>query len=110
MKIEYCSNKLRKQLTSASEIKKAFGVNAKRVSQRMDDIAASTNLAVLMQIPAANCHSLAGKRKGQWSVDISGNHRLIFELDGNPLPTLEDGSVDTIKVTDIRIIETTDYH
>lgn len=41
MKISYSTNKLKKQMSSASEIKKAFGVNAKRVQSRLDDITAS---------------------------------------------------------------------
>lgn len=110
MEIEYSSNKLKKQLSNASEIKKAFGVNAKRVAARMDDIKASPNLAVLMQLPAANCHPLSGNKKGEWAVNISANHRLVFEIANDPIPTKEDYSIDTIKVTDIRILETTDYH
>lgn len=110
MNIAYSTNRLRKQLSSASEIKKAFGVNAKRVSQRMADITAAPNLAILQQIPAANCHPLTGDRKGEWAVDISANHRLIFEIDHDPMPQNDDGSVNTILVTDIRIIESTDYH
>lgn len=110
MEIEYSSNKLKKQLSNASEIKKAFGVNAKRVTARMDDIKASPNLAVLMQLSAANCHPLSGNKKGEWAVNISANHRLIFEIANDPIPTKEDNNIDTIKVTDIRILETTDYH
>lgn len=110
MEIEYSSNKLKKQLSNASEIKRAFGVNANRVAARMDDIKASPNLAVLMQLPAANCHPLSGNKKGEWAVNISANHRLIFEIANDPIPIKEDNSIDTIKVTDIRILETTDYH
>ena len=110
MEFEYSSNKLKKQLSNASEIKKTFGVNAKRVSARMDDIIASPNLAVLMQIPAANCHPLTGDRKGEWALDVSANHRLIFRIAHDPVPTLDDGSIDTINVTYIRIMESKDYH
>ena len=110
MKIEYKSNKLRKQLGTSSDIKRNFGVLAKRLSSRLDDIQASPTLAVLIQIKAADCHALFGDRKGQWSIVLSGNYRLIFELDHEPLPVTEDGSVDTKFVTDINIIEITDYH
>lgn len=110
MKIEYKKNKLQKQLSNASEIKKAFGVNAKRVASRLDDIVSSPNLAVLMQIPAANCHLLSGDRKGEWALDISANHRMIFEIAHNPIPKTEDGSIDTILVTKICILEIGDYH
>lgn len=110
MNISFKSNRLKKQLSSASEIKKGFGVNAKRVSQRIDEIEASPNLEVLILIPAAHCHPLRGKREGEWAVDISANHRLVFEIANDPVPRLNDGTIDTIKITDIGIIETIDYH
>jgi plasmid maintenance system killer protein len=110
MKIDYNNNKLKKQLSSATEIKKHFGVNAKKVSARLSDIEASPNLAVLVQIPAANCHQLTGNRKGEWALNISPNHRMIFEIGHDPLPLKEDGSIHTILVTDILITGTEDYH
>ena len=110
MNIEYKNNKIRKKLSNATEILKAVGTHAKRVSQRMADITAAPNLAVLQQIPAANCHALTGDRQGEWAVDISANHRLIFEPNHDPVPEKDDGSIDTIRITDIIILRTTDYH
>jgi plasmid maintenance system killer protein len=110
MQIEYSSNRLKKQLSNASSIKQAFGVIAKRVAARMDDIKSSPNLAILIQIRAANCHQLSGTRAHQWAVDISGNDRLIFEIATDPIPMKEDKSIDTLKVTAIRFIEIIDYH
>ncbi|WP_286841914.1 MULTISPECIES: type II toxin-antitoxin system RelE/ParE family toxin [Sphingobacterium] len=109
MKITY-SNKIKKKFSSAAEIKKAFGTMAKKVQARLDDIEASPNLNVLMQIQAANCHALSGNRDGEWAVNISPNHRLIFEIDNDPIPLTPTGEIDRIRVTDIRIIDTTDYH
>jgi len=110
MNVDFKSNKLRKILTNAREIQKEYGTMAKKVAQRMEQLDSSPNLAVLISIPAANCHSLTGDRKGEWAVDISGNYRLIFEINQDPVPMKNDGSVDSILVTDIRILETTDYH
>ena len=110
MNIEYRKNKLKKQLSNASAIKKAFGVNAKRIASRLDDIIASPNLAVLIQIPAANCHSLTAERSGEWALDISGNYRLTFGITHNPIPKNEDGSINIHLVTDICILEIVDYH
>lgn len=110
MNLDFKSNKLRKILTNAREIQKEYGTMAKKVSQRMEQLYAAPNLAVLISYPSANCHSLTGNRKGEWAVDISGNYRLIFEINQEPVPMKDDGSVDTIRVTDIRILETTDYH
>jgi proteic killer suppression protein len=109
MNIDYKSNKLRKILTTAILIKKEYGTMAKKVSQRMEQLIAADNLAVLISLPV-NCHSLTGDRQGEWAIDISGNFRLIFEINQNPIPLKSDQSIDTILVTDIRILETTDYH
>lgn len=109
MNIDYKNNKLKKILNNASLIKKEYGTMAKKVSQRMEQLKAADNLAVLMTLPV-NCHALKGGRAGEWAVDISGNYRLIFEINHNPIPIKNDRSIDTILVTDIRILETTDYH
>ena len=110
MNIEYASNKLEKQLNTASEIKKAFGKMAVKISQRLDEIRSSDTLHILMQIPAAKCHALTGNREGDWAVSISGNHRMIFVITNQPIPRLENKSIDTAKVTDIKITGTEDYH
>jgi plasmid maintenance system killer protein len=110
MEIEYGSNRLKKQLSNASEIKKAFGVMAKRIASRVDDIMAAPNLAILMQLPSANCHPLAGDKSGEWAVDVSANFRLIFEIANDPIPLRDDGAIDTKKVVAVRILDITDYH
>lgn len=110
MNIDFKNNKLRKTLTNASEIKKQYGTMAKKVSLRMDQLYAAPFLADVQANPSANCHALKGERAGQWAVDISANYRMIFEINHNPVPVNKDGSVNTLKVTDIMITETTDYH
>lgn len=110
MKISYQSNRLKKSLTEAKEIQKQFGTMAKKVNQRMKELSASENLAVLKSIPGANCHELKGNRKGEFALDISGNHRIIFVPDHDPLPVNEDLSLDCIRITDIEILGTEDYH
>ncbi|MGO3183803.1 MAG: type II toxin-antitoxin system RelE/ParE family toxin [Aequorivita sp.] len=110
MDIEYKRNKLRKQFSNASEIKRHFGTNAKRISSRIDDIIAASNLRILAQIPAANCHSLTGNRKGQWAMNVSPNHRLIFEIPNNVTPLTENDLIEMELVTKICIVEIVDYH
>ena len=110
MNIDFKNNKLRKTLTNAGEIKKQYGTMAKKVSLRMDQFYASPFLSDMIENPSANCHALKGERDGEWAVDISANYRLIFEINQHPVPVNKDGSVNTQKVTDIMIIEITDYH
>jgi plasmid maintenance system killer protein len=110
VRISYKSNKLKKSLTEAKEMQKAYGSMAKKVNQRIKEILASDNLEVLKSIPAANCHELRGSRKGEFALDISGNYRIIFEPDHDPIPQKDDRTIDCMKITDIRILGTEDYH
>lgn len=110
MQIRYATNKLQKQFSNATEMKRAFGSMAPKVAQRMDEIISADNLAILKQIPAARCHALTGSRAGDWSVIISVNFRIIFQLDHDPIPLTPKGDIDTIKITDIVIDGTEDYH
>ncbi len=110
MYIHYQKKKLQKQLSDASEIKRAFGVMAQRVSQRLTEIRASPSLAILMTIPKANCHLLTGDKNGEWALDVSHNFRMIFEIAHETIPLNEDGSIDATAVTEIRILKIEDYH
>lgn len=110
MKLSYKSNRLEKSLTEAREMQKTFGEMSKKVNQRMKDLSASANLEILKSIPAANCHELKGNKKGMFAVDISGNYRLTFVPDHNPIPVKDDNSIDCIQITDIQITGTEDYH
>lgn len=110
MKIRFSNNKLAKQMENATAIKRSFGVMAKKVSMRLDDITAAPNLAILKQLPQAGCHQLKLDRAGEWAVSISGNFRIIFELDHDPVPLKEDGSIDEILVSNIVITGVEDYH
>ena len=112
MTIEYANNRLEKQLNDATETKRAFGKMAAKVSQRIDEIRSFDNLHLLMKLPAAKCHALTGNRKGEWAVTISGNHRMIFVIANSPVPKKDNdsNSINTEKVTAIKIIGTEDYH
>lgn len=110
MKIAFRTNKLEKQLTKANEMQRAFGTIARKVNQRMQELISSQNLEIMKTIPAANCHELKGDRKGEFAVDISGNYRIIFVPDHNPVPVKDDKSIDCIRITDIMILGTEDYH
>ena|SRR3990172_1903725 len=110
MQISFKSRKLEKSLTDAKEISKTYGVMAKKVNQRMKDLYAASSLAVMKTLPAANCHELQGGRTGELTVDISGNWRIIFEPDYDSVPVKTDGGLDWNSVTQIRVLEVTDYH
>ncbi len=35
-----------------------------------------------MSLPGLHLHELSGKRRGMWSVRVSGNWRITFKYDG----------------------------
>ncbi len=62
------------------------GVQAKHASRlRMQLSALETTMDISdMDIPGYKLHPLKSKRKGFWSISVSGNWRLTFEFtDGN---------------------------
>lgn len=110
MEISYKSRKIEKQLADPKEMSKSFGQLARKVNQRLKDLASADSLATMRTLPAARCHELTGSRKGKLAVNVSGNYRLIFEPFHDPIPLKEDGGLNWEKVTKIQINEIEDYH
>jgi plasmid maintenance system killer protein len=110
VEISFKSRKLEKQLTDPKEMAKSFGQLARKVNQRLKDLTDADNLAIIKSIPAARCHELTGDRKGELAVDVSGNYRLIFEPNHDPIPKKADGGLNWEEVTSIQIKDIQDYH
>lgn len=111
MEIKYSSNKLEKSVSSPNEIFKNYGTRAKKVKQRLEELKAAANLEILKTIPAAGCHELDGNRKGQFAVQISGNHRIVFIPDQSTIIKKENGQIDFSAITIIEILTIgEDYH
>lgn len=111
MLIKYKNRKLEKTVASLTNIKNTYGTQAKLVNQRKNELEAAPNLQTMRSLVAANCHELTGKYKGKLAVNISVNHRLIFEPDHHPIPIKNDGGLDWLLVTAITILVIgEDYH
>lgn len=110
MEISYKNKKLEKQLTEPKELQKKFGELARKIKQRLQELSAAENLAVMRTIPAARCHELKGSREGELAVDVSVNYRIIFQPNQEPIPLKEDGGLDWEAVIKVQINEITDYH
>lgn len=111
MYIEYRTRKLQTLCETQEAARRQWGTNvAKRLFQRLTEIAGADFLADLFNLPAARCHQLKGNRKGQFAVDLSGGCRLIFEPLGEPEEYMKGAEIDRTKVEAVRILEVTDYH
>lgn len=110
MEIHYKTKKLERSLTTDKGLIRTYGNLAKKIKKRMQQLKSAPNLSVIASLPALCLHPHIGKNKGIWSIDIHRNWRILFKIDQDPIPTLEDGSVDIKKVTIIRIESIIDPH
>lgn len=110
MEIYFNSNQSARIFNSDRELQKQYGHLARKIQQRLAELRAANNLSVVSHLPPPRRHKLVNDREGQWAVDLNGKMRLIFEPSNDPIPTTEDGAIDLTKVTEITIIEVTDYH
>lgn len=112
MNIVFTSKKLAKLCNSMLELKKAYGLpKARKIGQRLLELAAAATLADLSHLPPQRCHKLEGNRAGQFAVDTIHPYRIVFEPAHDPVPISPDGSIDRSQVTAICILEVNlDYH
>jgi proteic killer suppression protein len=54
---------------------------AKRLRRLLASLSTATS-PLNMNIAGYRLHQLAGERKGEWAVSVSGNWRLVFRFDG----------------------------
>ena len=111
MQIHYKTNKLKRQCEEERLGIRAWGAQvAEKVRQRIAELRAAVCLLQISRLPPPRCHELNANREGQLSVDVSQNQRLIFEPNHDPIPALPAGGLDWSSVTEIIIMEVTDYH
>lgn len=113
MEIRFATTKLAKLCNSEKSAKRQFGsVGAKRLMQRLEDIASARNLEELMLLPG-RAHPMGGGTRGQeaqWTMDLDHPQRLVFVPDHDPLPLRENGGLDVTQVTAVCIREVADTH
>ncbi len=90
-------------------IKRRGKPQARKIRQRLDDMAASETLEVLGKI-CPRCHELSGDHGGQLSLDLDGQWRFIFVPADNPPACKPDGGIDWKNVRTIEIIGIEDTH
>jgi proteic killer suppression protein len=111
MRVSFTSGRLAKDCSSDSQRQRRFGTErARKIKLRLDQMQAAASIAELMSLPGARCHQLKADRDEQFSVDLDGPYRLIFEVDMNVVPRRQDGGVDLDAVDAVVVIEIKDTH
>lgn len=98
MQIEYKSKKLKKICTNFSYAEKYYSERmATIIHQRVNEIQSADSIEMMVKNKIGRCHSLKGKRKDQYAMDLVQPYRLVFNV-------LHD------KVQFVKVIEIVDYH
>lgn len=84
-------------------------MRAKKIRQRLDDLAAASNLDEMNSLPG-RCHELKGDRHGQLSLDLDHPWRLIFVPADQPPALKTDGGIDWKNVRSVEITGIEDTH
>ena len=83
MDVTFKTAKLKKQYENAKEAERAYGADvARRYVLRINIIKKARDVDELCSLPGLRCHQLKGDRRGQWAINLTGFHRLIFTLHG----------------------------
>ena len=108
MDIDFATTKLRALCEQHARMVAAFGFPcAKKLQNRLADLDA---VAFVTELVAGRPHPLKGDRLGQFSRDLHGAVRLVFESDQDPVPRNTDNSIAWNQVSKVRIVFIGDYH
>jgi len=111
MLISKISGDLEKDILDEKKTIRRWGPeNAKKIRQRINEIQASENLAMLKKLKKPNAHELTGDLKGHISLDLKHPKRMIVRPTNNPIPTLSDGGLDWDLITELEILYIGDTH
>ncbi len=98
MKIEFKTNKLRRECTEFKVANRVYGeLMAAKIKQRIREIDSVDTVEELVEYSLGRCHPLKGERRGEYAMDLIHPYRLIFKR-----------IQDTIQIARITSIE--DYH
>lgn len=110
MDIMFGNRQMARACNDSTERKRRFGPErATRLGIRLDQMRSSNTLAVF-KLVHPRCHQLKANRSGQWSADLDGPYRLIFEIADDPIPLDDRGNVDAAAVRKVRIINVANTH
>lgn len=86
VQVKFKNNTLEKQYSNSKNAFADYGETVgKKYIGRINIIKSSKSIDDLKAIRALKCHELKGNRKGEWSIKLTGQMRLIFTLHGAQL-------------------------
>jgi len=84
--VKFRTVKLEKRYLQSKQAIRGFGdIVGRKYVQRINIIKTASSLDDLSKLPGLRCHPLKGDRSGQYAVNLTGFHRLIFTVEGDCL-------------------------
>jgi toxin HigB-1 len=108
--ISWSDRQLEKSCAGDKAGRRRWGAESWAVLKRRLIALEATPTLAQMEGQPGRCHRLSADRSGAFAIDLRGAKRLVFSPDHDPVPTLQDGGIDTSRVTAIVLREVTDYH
>lgn len=111
MDIGFRIKKLKKTFSTGKMLQREYGdqISAK-IQLRMKVLRIAKTLSDIPASPPYRCHQLLGKRKDQFTVDLSRQLRLVFVPNHDPIPRNPQGGICTKEITAITILGVIDVH
>jgi proteic killer suppression protein len=78
-----------KKLLESGEVTGIRRDLVRRVSNTLMALRSAASIEEVQTTPGKRVHKLSGRREGTWSVAVSGNWRITFELDGDEIRNLD---------------------
>lgn len=104
MELHYSSNKDKKIFQDERLIKKYYGRDWEKISNRLSELRSANNLEEIPPVPPPRRHKLKNDKNDCWGIDYSPNDRIIIE----PYGKFDIEDLKTIR--EIKIIKLEDYH
>lgn len=108
MEITYATKEIRRLCEEEKHQLRQLGKErSRRLKNRLNELRAKGNVS---ELQLGRPHELTEDRAGQYSVDLDGPRRLLFESTELPPPALPAGGIDWQQVKSIRILGIEDTH
>lgn len=89
MKIRSISHKGLKALIESNDAKGVRADQIKRVRNIMAQLISAGDMDGVAGPPGWRIHQLVGDRAGTWSISVSGNWRITFEIEDGEISNLD---------------------
>jgi proteic killer suppression protein len=84
MRVSFASRRLRRRYESHRDAERAWGVVVgRRYVRRVNELLAAPSFEALYEIRSMRLHALTGTWAGRFAISLTGQVRLIVELDEN---------------------------